>query len=85
MPAGPLPTRIVSTTPPLPPFAFGSIFETVFSKLFVTQTKPPPTAIPLGLLPTGIVLTTIRFSGSIRETELPSAFVTQIARSPTAM
>ena len=65
-------------------FVGGSIRETVPSRLFVTQTAPPPVVIPLGPAPTPIVCTTAHFSGSIRETLLPSVFVTQTAPSPTA-
>src|SRR5436305_1575651 len=45
---GPLPTGIESTGAPLPPFAFGSIFETLPPRPFVTQTNPAPTATPVG-------------------------------------
>ena len=76
-----MPTAIGCTTW----FTFGSIFETVPSRLFATQTKPCPIAIPLGPWPTWIVSTSRFVDGSIRETVPSSAFVTQIAPRPTAI
>src|SRR5262245_7546684 len=65
-------------------FVAGSIRQTVASRLFTTQTAPPPVVIPLGPLPTGIVSTTAVVPGSIRDTACPSALVTQYAPSPAA-
>ena len=53
----------------------GSIRETVPFRLLATQTAWFPVVIPLGLLPTGIVWTTIFFTGSIRDTLSPSALL----------
>ena len=48
----------------------------------VTQTKPPPTAIPAGPSPTRIVSTTRFAFGSILETLCPSTFTAQIEPAP---
>src|SRR6266550_3976739 len=60
------------------------IRETVPSSAFATQTEPPPTAIPLGSLPTGIVWLTVFVVGSMRETVLAAEFAAQIALAPYA-
>jgi hypothetical protein len=64
MPTGPLPTRILCTTP----LMAGSILEIVPSRLSTAQTAPLPTAIPLGLFPTVIVWMRAIVTGSILET-----------------
>ena len=62
-----------------PVFVFGSILETVPSRLFATQTKPPPMAIPLGPLPTGIVCDHACSSPGRSGRPVPSStFATQI-------
>ena len=57
---------------------FGLIWATVPSRPFVTQTKPPPTAIPSGPFPTWIVSMTTCLTGSILETLWASTLVAQI-------
>ena len=48
----------------------------------VTHTNPSPAAIPTGLPPTLIVLTTLPATGSMRDTVPSFEFATQIAPSP---
>ena len=75
-----MPTGICRTTV----FESGWIHETVPSPWLATHTAPPPTAIPLGLLPTEMVWRTLRVSGSTRETVFAYAFVTHTAPWPNA-
>src|SRR5690348_10724929 len=63
--------------------AAGSIFVTVPSPEFATQTAPSPTAMPLGPLPTGIVACECVVR-SIRVTVSSERSATQMAPSPTA-
>ena len=58
---------------------------TVPSRLFATQTDPPPTAMPTGAPPTGTVVVTARVVGSIRTTASSNVSATQTASTPTAI
>ena len=60
---------------------FGSIFVTVPSRPFATQTKPWPQAIPSGPLPTAMLAIATCLAGSRRETLCAAPFTVQIEPS----
>ena len=62
----------------------GSTRDTVPRRPFATHTAPLPTATPVGVASSVIVLTSWRVFGSIRESVRSSRFATQTASSPTA-
>ena len=66
------------------PAVSGSIRESVPLRLFATHTPPPPTAIPVGRPPTGIVSVTVAVRGSTRATDHPACSLPTPLRSPTA-
>jgi hypothetical protein len=69
--AGLTSSRIVAVARP----SCGSIRVMVLSSPLATQTAPPPTQMPLGPLPTGMVLTAWFVAGEIHET-VPSRLLT---------
>src|SRR5438270_226141 len=79
-PVGPSPTGTVCATP----FVFGLICETVRFPLFVTHTKPRPTATPAGPDPT-VIFCTAWLVGSIRATVSSPESATQTASAPAAI
>ena len=64
--------------------SFGSICETVPSRLFATQADPAPTVTALGPLPTSIYGSTVPVRGRFWSTLLPLPLVTQTKPPPTA-
>src|SRR5581483_5959999 len=80
MPEGPFPTLIVSTS--FPPFARGSICETVPANVSATQTNPPPTVIADGSPGVWIVCCTVFVAGAIRDTTPRSDIAAQIDPAP---
>ena len=76
-PTGPSPAGITFTeTVP------GSMRDTVPSRRFATQTKPPPTAIALGPLPTWIGGRTVPERAAILVTLFPGPLTTQTNPKP---